>query len=58
MKTIGSNDAYWVAVEEIKNRIYLTNRGSWTDVKQVAGWLDDLAAATKLCRRGFTVLVD
>jgi len=58
MKTIASNDAYSVAVEEIKNRIYLTNRGSWTDVKQVAGWLDDLDAAARLCKRGFTVLVD
>ncbi len=49
---------YSVAVDEGKNRIVLTNRGSWTDETQVSGWLNDIDAAIKLCRPGFTVLID
>ena len=58
MKTVASNEAYAIAVDEVKSRIYFTMRGSWTDTKRVSGWLDDLAAAIKLCRPGFTELID
>lgn len=58
MRTVASNEAYAIEVDEIKNRISFTMRGSWTDTKQVSGWLDDLAAAIKLCRPGFTELID
>ncbi|MCA1961132.1 MAG: hypothetical protein LDL33_10060 [Desulfomonile sp.] len=58
MKTVAENDAYVIAVDEVKNRIYFTMRGSWIDTKQVLGWLDDLATAIKLCKPGFTELID
>jgi len=58
MKTVASHDSYSIAVDEGKNRMYLTMRGSWTNVKQVPHWLDDLSAAIKLCRRGYTQLID
>lgn len=58
MKTLASASAYLVAVDEVKNRIVLTNRGSWTDETQVIRWLDDIGAAIELCRPGFTVLID
>lgn len=58
MKTIASSGAYTVKVDERKNRMFLTNRGAWTDPDQVSGWLDDLGTAIKLCRPGFTALID
>ncbi|MBI5571421.1 MAG: hypothetical protein HY914_15870 [Desulfomonile tiedjei] len=58
MKTVASHDFYEIAVDGAKNRIHLTNRGSWTSTKQIEGWLDDLAAAAKLCTPGFTALID
>jgi hypothetical protein len=58
MKTIASNEWYVIEVDQIKNRIHFTMRGSWTDTKGVSGWLDDLGAAIKLCRPGFTELID
>jgi hypothetical protein len=58
MKTIASNEFYDIAVDQTKNRIHFTMRGSWTDTKRVTGWLDDLGAAIKLCKPGFTELID
>lgn len=58
MKAVASHEFYAVAVDEVKNRIHLINRGSWTNAKQVSGWLDDLFAATKLCKPSFTMLID
>lgn len=58
MNTIVTTDCYTIAVDETKNRIYFTMRGSWTNPKEVAGWLDWLAAAIKLCKPGFTELID
>lgn len=58
MNTVVSNDSYVIAVDQVKNRIYFTMRGSWTNAQQVTGWLDGLAAALKLCRPGFTELID
>ncbi len=58
MKTIASNEWYVIEVDQIKNRIHFIMRGSWTDTKGVSGWLDDLGAAIKLCRPGFTELID
>jgi hypothetical protein len=58
MKTLASESVYSVVVDEGKNRIFLTNRGAWTDETQVSGWLRDIGAAIELCRPGFTVLID
>jgi len=58
MKTLASGSVFSVSVDEEKNRIFLTNRGSWTDEIQISGWLEDIGAAIKLCRPGFTVLID
>ena len=58
MKTVASHEFYSVAVDGAKNRLHLTNRGSWTSTKQISGWLDDLASAAKLCTPGFTALID
>ena len=58
MKIVASREFYSVAVDGSKNRIHLANRGSWTNAKQIDGWLDDLSAATKLCTPGFTALID
>jgi hypothetical protein len=58
MRTVISNDYYTIAVDEDKNRIYFTMRGSWIDDKEVSSWLNDLAVAIKLCHRGFTELID
>lgn len=58
MKTIASNEFYAIEVDQIKNRIHFTMRGSWTATKRVSGWLDDLGEAIKLCKPGFTELID
>ena len=58
MITVASNDHYTITVDPDKNRIFITMLGSWTDVKQVSGWLKDLESAVKLCKRGFTELID
>ena len=58
MKTIASNDFYTVAVDSVKNRIYFTMRGSWTNEKQVSDWPDHVAEAVRLCSPGFTELID
>ena len=58
MKTIASNNFYTVAVDEAKNRIHFTMRGSWTSEKDVSDWPDHVAEAVKLCSPGFTELID
>lgn len=58
MKTIASNEFYAIEVDQAKNRIHFTMRGSWTDTKKVSGWVGDLGEAIKLCRPGFTELID
>lgn len=58
MKTIASNEFYAIEVDQPKNRIHFTMRGSWTDTKKVSGWVGDLGEAIKLCRPGFTELID
>jgi hypothetical protein len=58
MNTVASTEYYTIAVDPSKNRIYFRMRGSWNDSKQVSGWLEGLSAAIKLCRPGFTELID
>jgi hypothetical protein len=58
MITVASNDEYSITVDQDKNRIFFTMRGSWTDAKEVSDWLKDLESAIKLCKRGFTELID
>ncbi len=58
MKRVTSNDFYEIDVDQAKNRIYFTMRGSWTNPKDMPNWLQDVEAAVKLCSPGFTELID
>lgn len=58
MITVATNDHYTIAVDEAKNRIHFTMKGSWIDDSRVAAWIEDLRSAIKLCRQGFTELID
>jgi hypothetical protein len=58
MNTVASTDYYSIAVDQGKNRIYFTMRGSWNNAQEVSGWLEGLSEAIKLCRPGFTELID
>ena len=58
MNTVVSTEFYTIAVDQGKNRIHFTMRGSWTNPKEISGWLDGLAAAIKLCKPGFTEPID
>jgi hypothetical protein len=58
MITVASKEEYSIAVDQEKNRILFTMRGSWTNAKKVSDWIKDLESAIKLCKRGFTELID
>jgi hypothetical protein len=58
MKTVASTDFYTIEVEQAKNRVYFTLRGSWIDAQKLSAWEGDVAAAFRLCSRGFTELID
>jgi hypothetical protein len=58
LQTIASSDSYTVAIDVGQNRIFLTNRGQWTDPEQISAWVRDVGTAIKLCKPGFTVLID
>lgn len=58
MKTVATTDHYVIEVDEKKNRILFTMKGSWTSTKAVPNWLEDVKKALQLVRPGFTELVD
>jgi hypothetical protein len=58
MQTLKSNDFYTVAVDGIKNRLYLTIKGSWKSREQVPDFVKDVEAGAKRLRPGFGAMVD
>ena len=58
MKSIASTDFYSIDVDQLKNRMVLTYKGSWIRPDQVPNFLEDHAAAVRLLSKGFTVLAD
>lgn len=58
MKTVASTEFYTIEVDTDKNRVYFGLKSSWMDAQKLASWEKDLAAAFRLCSRGFTELID
>jgi len=58
MITIAQNDYYVIAVDQIKNRAYLTLMGYWKSRAEVPRYLEDWRKAIRELSRGFTVLTD
>jgi len=58
MQDIASNDHYRIAVDNAKNRVYLTINGTWSAVSEVPNYLSDLKRAAGSLKNGWTILAD
>lgn len=58
MKYVASTDFYRIEVDQERNRLFLTFRGSWIKPEQVPHYLEDHSAAVGLLSPGFTALVE
>jgi hypothetical protein len=58
VNTVANTEFYTIEVDTTKNRVYFTLKGSWMDAQKLAAWESDVAAAFRLCSRGFTELID
>lgn len=58
MQTIASTDFYRIDVDEAKNRMYITYKGSWLKSTDAAEFADRHKEALARLKPGFTVFVD
>jgi hypothetical protein len=55
---IAETDKYLIEIDKSKNRIYLTIKGFWKDVKDVPNYYSDWQRAMEEVTPGFTILMD
>jgi len=58
MKAIATTEYYSLAVDQAKNRLYLTINGFWKNRAAVSNYLADLKKATQELSTGYTVFTD
>lgn len=58
MTEIAKTAQYEIAVDEIKNRVYLKIYGFWKNPQAVAGYISDWQKTMKLVKPNFTLLTD
>ncbi len=58
MKQIEKNEYYEIAIDESKNRLYLSSKGFWPNISAVQRYNLDLRQAISQLEKGFTVLND
>ncbi len=58
MKAIATTEYYSIAVDQAKNRPYLTIHGFWKSRAVVSNYLADLKKATQELSTGYTILTD
>ncbi len=58
MKQIAATDHYTIVVDTSKNRVFMSLKGNWTNVRDVAEFTAHLCQALGMCSPGFTVLND
>ncbi len=58
MKIVAENEHYILAVDPVRNRVYLTLIGFWKSRAVAPRYLEDLRRATRDVTRGYTILTD
>ncbi len=58
MIEVAKNDFYEIAVDLVKNRLFLKVSGFWKSPEQVPNYVGDIRTAAEKLKRGYTVLTD